>query len=325
MPEDLLRAALTERADPWRARLALKTLSRRLPAFARAEARSLLRNREALEELRSTAAIELGRYRDADSEEVLVGALRDARPGLLKHVAKSLGQIGGPEALASLEQVSVSEDSPASAALRFAKTLIAYRLGSSAYLLNPAVANLGLTPGTTDRTNLEFNELSDNEFEAALPSIRRQLPTLPVNRKSGLRFLCGNSEHWILLHETVTGPSAANVIRRQPMVVGAILKYRACSDQYSLDEYLFTNGGGEDSVVMVGVRPSGIIVHAGVVKVSEGSVRFEVRSSNPPYARPMDLRGHFEAVDGRLAFSRALIGTLRHAPQVSVPTRRMPT
>ena len=189
-------------------------------------------------------------------------------------------------------------------------------------MLKPDQADLKPIPVTPERTVLQFSELDESKLADALPSIRRELPALPVVRRSGVRFVCGNSEHWILLHEEVARASTVGKVKRQPMIIGAILKFRACSDRYSLDEYLFTNGGERDRVALIGVRPSGVIVHAGAVALTERSAEFELRSCNPPYSQPIDLRGHFEATDGRLSFSRALAGTSGDM-RAKVPARRV--
>jgi hypothetical protein len=51
------------------------------------------------------------------------------------------------------------------------------------------------------------------------------------------------------------------------------------------------------------------MVHAGVVRIRDRAARFELRSSNPPYARPIDLSGTFDSAEGRLSFSQVLVGT----------------
>lgn len=322
MSEAELRSALADRKNIGQARLAFKALSQRHSRLALEEAKSILKDNKAPNELRSIAAVELGRHTDAASEEVLISAVSDAPPELLKHVARSLGQTGGPEALERLEKVTAPDRSPAALALQFAKTLISYRIGSNAYLLEPGKETEALTPEKTERTNLEFGRFGKEEFEAALPSIRRQLPAMTVDAESGLRFMCGGSQHLVLLNEQAARTGSADIVRKRPMIVGAILKYRVCSEQYSLDEYLLTNGGGKERVTLIGVRPSGIMVHAGFVHIVERAVKFELLSSNPPYSRPIDLRGDFDPADGRLSFSQVLVGTSwKIAARPSVPKR----
>jgi len=309
IPEQKIREALADFDQVEWASLALKTLNQRSPEQGLIEARTILKDRKAPERIRSVASVELGKHSDAKSEELLIDTLKGASPALLKHVAKSLGQIGGKKALKELEKVKVPDDTPAAVALRFAKTLISYRIGSNAYLLEPSRQIKRLEPATTQRTHIEFNEIGRERLEVALPSVRRQLPAIDVDVKSGLRFMCGASEHWVLVNAEVVQTGSAAALRKRPFIAGAILKYRVCSDHYSLDEYILTNGGGKDEMTLVGVRGSGVMVHAGVVSVHDRAVRFKLQSSNPPYSRPIDLSGTLDTADGRLSFSQVLVGT----------------
>ena len=320
--EEKIREALADLNEVQQARLALKTLNQRLPEAGLREARTILKDAKAPEELRSVAAVELGKHPDAASEEILIDTVNAAAPGLLKHVAMSLGRIGGKKALEELEKIKTPGDSPAGIALRFAKTLISYRIGSDAYLLEPSRQTPPLTPEQTERVNIEFNEIRKDKLEAALPLVRRQLPAIAVDTKSALRFMCGASEHWVLLNADVAQRGAVDVLRKRPLIAGAVLKHRICSDHYSLDEYILTNGERKGEITVVGVRGSGVMVHAGVVRVLGETAKFELRSSNPPYSRPMDLIGSFDTIDGSLSFSRVLVGTSwKIGARPSVPKR----
>ena len=329
MPNDIgsdhLRSALADHTKPLRARLALKILAQRFPNIAAKEARSVLEDRLAPEEIRSTAAVELGRHCDAAGEDVLLDVLSDGNHAVLKHVIRSIGQIGHDRALARLESLRLpSGDGPASTALSFAKALISYRIGSHAHILKAEQGQLQRIPLTPERIGLQFGDIAASDFERALPSIRRQLPAVPVTRKGGVAFVCGNSMHWILMHEEVAQPAGVDVVQRRPMIIGAILKYRACSNSYSLDEYLVTNGGAQGLIILLGVRPSGIVVHAGAVALNGQTATFELQACNPPYSRPIDLHGVFQPDDGRLSFSRALTGTWNgQRALASVPARRV--
>lgn len=321
IPEERIREVLADFDKVEWASLALKTLNQRAPEKGLIEARSILKDSKAPERIRSVASVELGKHSDTESEELLIDTLKSASPGLLKHVAKSLGQIGGQKALEELEKVHVPDNTPAGVALRFAKTLISYRTGSSAYLLEPRRMK-PLEPAATERTNIEFHAIGREKLQAALPAVRRQLPAIDVDLKSGLRFMCGASEHWVLLNTEVAQTGSADALRKRPFIAGAILKHRVCSEHYSLDEYILTNGSGKDEMTLVGVRGSGVMVHSGVVRIRERTARFELRSSNPPYSRPIDLNGTLDTADGRLSFSQVLVGTSwKVGARPSVPKR----
>jgi hypothetical protein len=322
--EDELRATLVDRNNVGRARLALKALSRRQSQFAFIEAQSILKETGVSDELRSVAAIELGRHSTAVSQETLIEVISDATPRLLKHVAKSLGQIGQEAALEKMERLAVPLNTPADIALRFAKTLISYRLGLQTYLLEPIRETMVDVSEAGQHSNLEFRKLDKVELKAALPLVRRQLPAISVDSESALRFTCGSAEHWMLFNEAVVRTGTADALGQRPMVAGAILKYRACSDNHSIDEYILTNGGGKAKVTLIGVRPSGVIVHAGFMYPAGRTAKFEVLLSQPRYSRAIELRGDLDLTNRRVSFTKALIGTSQTiAGRPSIPKRRV--
>jgi hypothetical protein len=330
LPDDIsaeeLRALVADRAEPLRARLAWKALARRYPEVAFSQARLIIQDCAAANDLRSTAAVELGRRVDAASEEVLLHALNNAGSSMLKHIFTSVGRIGSEKALEKLERLRIADyNGSALEALAFAKTLISYRLGYASHILSPDQMQPEHIPPPLSRAVLQFSELDTSTLERALPSIERQLPALPIALK-GLRLVCGNSEHWIVLHRDVVGGTVEQK-EQQSMIIGAILKFRICTGHYSIDEYLLVNSGDNGCLPLIGARPSGIIVHVGSVRLHERGAEFEFRSCNPPYSRPIDVGGSFQLTDGRLSFTRALVGTssdLRAKAPAPAPTTFKP-
>jgi len=309
LDRDAVVALLRDRRQP-EARLALKTLSLRFPDLAEAQARSIVADRGTPEALRAVAATELGYHVGPDNERELVRALRDAPPTVLKHVARSLGRIGGADALAALERATGPAAS--SPALRFARALIAYRLGRDDHRIDPREIAAVTEPIDAEPTPLELRDVPESAVEAVRDAITRELPATPVAARGSVRFRCGNSLHWVLLAQEL-GDDPAQRLARAPMVAGVVLKFRECPGHWSLDEYLLTNGGGTGVVDLVGVRDSGIVVHAGSVRVDGAAVSFELGANNPPYSRPLELGGVVEQVTGSIAFRRAVVGRSRGA------------
>lgn len=305
---DAVLALLRDRRRP-QARLALATLSTRFPDLAEQAARDVVADRESPDALRSVAATELGHHAGRRSERALLAVLDEAAPTVLKHVARSLGRIGGADALAALGRVSATQEATARL-VRFARSLIAYRLGRDDHLVD--VPDLAAGPPVAEPTPLELRTVSDGEAEADWRAVLRALPATPMSRRGSLRFRCGHSRHWILLAEEL-GDRPAERLARAPMVAGAVLKYRDCPGHYSLDEYLLTGGSRRGRIDLVGVRESGITVHAGTVTVARGAVTFALGAHNPPYSRPIELGGLLDTSSRAIAFDRAVVGRARGA------------
>jgi hypothetical protein len=315
---DEVLSLLRDRADP-RARLALARLSTRFPDAAAEQSREIVADRRAPETLRSIAATELGHRAEPDNERALRDTLTQASSALLKHVARSLGRIGGEEAFSALGEV-IDRSAAAVSTVRFARTLIGYRLGRDDVRIEPGELDTVTEPLEAEPTPLELLDLTEADVDAAWPEVTRELPATPMSQRGSLRFRCGNSLHWILLAEEL-GRGPAPRLRRTTMVAGAVLKYRECSDRFSLDEYLLTNAG-DATIGLVGVRESGIVVHGGSVRIDDDRVSFALSANNPPYSRPIELSGLLDPGTGSIAFRRAVIGRARSAPPRARAPRR---
>jgi hypothetical protein len=297
---------------------ALAELGRRQPDAAGDEAARLVDDRQAPDRLRSAAATELGRQPGARSERALLAALAEEPGGALKHVARSLGRIGGAAALTVLDRAP-DPPGPAARQLRFARSLIAYRLGRSEHLIDPGAVRAD-RPGP-ESAPLRVRPLGADEVEARWSDVRRELPASPMSRRGSVEFRCGNSQHWILLAAELDERGAER-LARAPMIAGAVLKLRACADRYTLDEYLLTSGDGE-VLDLVGVRESGVVVHAGTVSITGGVVSFGIDAHHPPYARPIRLAGLFDPARPAVAFSTAVVGRVSEAAVRARRPRRM--
>ncbi len=316
-----LRAAIAQPEDPVRAKLAFKHLVELEGGLSVEEAAAVLLERRSSDELRAAAAVELGRLSPTRAEPALIKALGDAEPALLRHVARSLGLVGGAEAREALRRVQDLQG-PAAGAVEFAISLISYRLGDRERLIEPPRL-VRPAPRGELTVPLEFRPITSEEATRRQKDLQRAVPADGLDAESGLRFVCGASEHWILLAKKVVRAETLAKVLSRPLVVGAILKYRVCSDRYTLDEYLLGNGDRDQGSTILGVRPSGSVVHAGTARIEGSSARFELGSAIGPYARPVRLEGRFDQTQRHLAFGMALIGDVEPGAEgVSRPRPR---
>lgn len=317
---EALRAAMATRApDPERARLALKTLAARYPDEVLPEAQRVAADPTLPDSLRSVAAVELGRHAEPETQQTLIEMIPTASPGLSRHVFRALGQIGGESTLEVLEAANAPEG-PARTALGFARSLISYRIGLPRYLLEPIRPDRKLDV-LRRPVELEIDQLGRDRIEAALPDLRRQLPRLSFQRDHGTVLVCGGTEHWILMNEEVASDGGRISVSERPMIAGVIVKFRECSNRFSLDEYLLVNGDGGERVTLLGTRPSGIVVHSGSIRLVGDEATFVLEATNPPYGRPLELQGRADAA-GRLSFSQARIDSwTREQPAKRPPPR----
>ena len=156
--------------------------------FARAEAMALLAasshpERESLlaqvlenpsdeRQYRVVAAIALGRILTPTAETILIRNLKTDDP-TLPEVLKSLGRIGGREALAAIESLKLSEGHHALGASRFAASLVTYRLGIAGHDLPlPNEKDLLRAEGIAAQ-RIELRKMEPESAKVVIDALRR--------------------------------------------------------------------------------------------------------------------------------------------------------
>src|SRR5687768_458798 len=148
--------ALLERASPARLRKlivpgeeepvaaqALKALTRARPSAAAEVSAEIVASRRYGPSVRSAAAVELGKSEREPNEAALIKALGSPEPEVARHVVNALGRIGGVKALDRLAKYEAPAAPGLAEAVNFARTLIAYRLGSMRFpVVPPAITEL---------------------------------------------------------------------------------------------------------------------------------------------------------------------------------------
>jgi hypothetical protein len=328
LPEGIKPADLIKRLDPAEdeavATLALKTLVRGRARDAHAQAIRVLGNKRFPVAVRSVAAVELGRKADRKNQAALLKALGDENPQVVRHSLSALGRIGGSKSLDRLAELEAPEAPGVHEALEAARTLISYRIGSTKFALAPPPEGEFRPVYSADAAHLVLRTIGQAQLRSLMPRIERQVPGTPMSARTGLAFECGNSDYRVVLAAVVDDDPT--LLATRPSIAGAILKYRACSDRFSLDAYLLSSPKDDRSVDLFGLRPSGVTVLGGVGGVVDGRVAFELTTTRSPHYRKFTLSGHFTTAR-RLRIDAAQVG--HELPDERLPraprARRAPT
>lgn len=313
MTDDELVTALNVRLDP---KLALKELASRRSPLVFEPARALVSERDVPLELRTTAAIELGKMAAPENQTALISALDTKEPMLIKNVAIALGRIGDEAALKRLEVINVSPENPAYPSVEFAKSLISYRLRLDSYKLIPPPPQERLVLKRENAVALRVERLAPATLEAVESDLRRQLPAIAIAKQGALQFTCRNNRFWIVLTETLQSPVNLASLREKSAVAAVVLKEATCSSsQYSIYEYIFTNPLKDNSLELVGVRASSIVVHGGEIKLGDQEVSFRLGAANTIHSPALELRGVFDESEKQLNLEEFLVSRTPSAEQ----------
>jgi len=276
--------------------------------------REVVRDAARPAELRASAAVALGRTRDAEARRALVEALRDRDPSVLRRAAESLGKIGDREDLAQLERVQAPRG-PAQRSLHLPRALISYRhrLGAHRVRRPPRAQELRVDAREAD-------ELAPRAPEAEvrrriLADAREELPGVVVSERAITGFRCGDHPFAVVLADDLRGADDLASLARSDAVVGALLERSPSTERYFLAEYLLTNPS-DDGVDLLGVRPSGVVVHVGELDPDTGA--FSLRAVDTRVSPPVDIAGTIAPDAGALRFERMRV------QRTYAPTQRRP-
>jgi hypothetical protein len=318
--EQLMATVLRGAATPERT-AALKTLLRRRSAQVRPILGKIVNDAAAPSELRTTAAVAVGREATTENEESLRLALDDKDPAVVATAADGLARIGGRASLESLA-IAGSKMPAAGRAAAFARTLISYRLGLGTDRLPepPTTALLELDRERAEPVPVE--EVAPEAFRAARPWLERELPTIPVSEQGSVRMRCGNEHLWVVLGDDMvrTGGQAAAQTDR---VAAVVLKESSCPGGWYVREYILAHPRADGAAVF-GVVPGGRVVHFGALKLDQAAASLQLRAVEAPGVRALELAAELQGAGGRLVIREALTGSSRRLRQV-LPSRPRPS
>ncbi len=310
----LVDAALGRRADLERT-VALKELLRRRSPSAGKVINEVLSDKQAPLELRTTAARALGKSPDPGAEKTLLAALKAKEPALKARAAESLGRIGGRKAFEALERVKVKSGTANARTVRFARSLIAYRLGLDDARLRRPPAQRVLEVGRKRTVGLEFETVSPNTFRAAEHYLARELPGIPLAKRGSLRFTCRHERLWLALSAEVEGAQATKRVAASTAVVAVLLKESHCPDTWYVYEYFLSHPRTSDTADLFGVRPTGEISHVGAIDLDEHDAVVHLQTVNTPRLPAIELNAEYRGKDGTLTVKEAKVATAPVAEQ----------
>ena len=298
-------AELARATRPDVARESLGVLARREPDLLPGLSRELVLGHPD-EQVRTRAAVVLGRLPGRETQEVLEAALNTESPAVLRRAVGSLGRVGDPTALDALRRVPADPATPVGRQLRMARTLLSYRHGIPESLVEPE----DLTTYAAERgRTIEWAKGGRMSRTAIVASAARELPGTRVAGPSVHPYVCSGHPGAVALDASLKGADPDTVLAG-PRLLGAILRERVCSERYSLDAYLLADdrdGSGRARLWLV--RPDGTLVHAGTATVHDRVVAFVVDESRAPYGNPVRVTGSYDLGTGHLEVDEALVAT----------------
>lgn len=267
--------------------------------------RETITDRTSPPELRAISALALGREPRPENEALLLGALSDPDPSVVRRAAEGLGKLGTAKAAEKLKAMVVPAEGAVGRAVAFAKVLLSYRLGTGESRLE--------APRSTEVLKLkEAEELKPGPVDAMVirkagTEMRRELPGIRPSLRSSTLLHCNGDDLILMLTEEVEEAVAHPEAGMRDVVATVILK-RSAEGHYPLHEYILAHpskGGAE----LFGVRPGGVVVHHGTATLERGVWQFELLALNTVYSRAIEVKGQSVPGAGQLQLTSVRVET----------------
>ena len=301
-----LLAAIEGRSARVRGAEALKELARRRsPGRSEVFARALADAARPVD-VRTAAAVELGKQATRSNQQALVRALRSDDRAVTRRAAEALGRIGDEEALRALEGVRARAE-PLRRTVAFARSLIAYRLGLPGHRLTPPPNGEILRVERRRAVPLESWQETPELLKRIAPTLRRELPAIPVATDRALAFSCGGNRFLVVVNREVRRRGKLTELARRSSLPAVVLKRSSGLDRYSVYEYLLAHPGRDGGLHVFGVRTTGVVSHYGTVDLKAAVPSFELRALRTPHSPPLVVEGTYEPRERRLELEVALI------------------
>lgn len=267
----------------------LRELLRRQPATLRATLEGIVADPARPAPLRTIATVGLAGLRDARSVGALVRAARDPDVALARRAVEALGRLGSPDDLPALRELRLP-DGAAARSLAFARSLIAYRhgldgervalpRGSSASVLDPARARA-----------LPVSRLTAASWTALQPELQGAERSLAPVRQPPLEIHCGKDRLLLMVNPVLDNGATAVQALGQPRVAAVLMKFSPTLGRWFLAEYVLSHPVRGGAAQLVGVRPSGRVVHTGTAARAGDGVQLQLSALDSPLAAPTLVR-----------------------------------
>ncbi len=271
---------------------------RRSPSAPRALA-ALVAEPGAPPALRGAAATALATFAAPETTRLLLPGLRAGEPEVVRRAALALGRVGGPEALAELREAPVPPEPAAQRALAFARNLVAYRHGLTVERLTPAPPAALLPLPASGLRTLEPASMTLEAARGLAAAVEKEAPGVALSLEGGAVMTCGNN------HLALLPARGAADLRRSSAVPAVLFRQPVCPHSWSVALYILSHPLRDGVVALFGVRPDGMLTHAGEAQAAGGVMRFRVGALNTPYSPPFVIEGSLDPAASRIEVTRA--------------------
>lgn len=265
---------------------------------------------------KAVAAIALGRILTSNAERSLLRNLARIDDDAFPEVALALGRIGGAEALKALDALKLPPQSGGSAAVAYAATLIAHRLGLPDHERRFPGDDEILEPDPKESYGIEVRKAKPDVATKVLQDLQHHPYGIAFDPDTLTETQCDGEVNVFCPNRAFLGAAIARLEERKAVLAIGALKSEETGD-YSVSFVVFSRPVGASEVVITAHRCSGKLSLAGTGRIAGGRLEFQLRSVRQPGARAVLVKGTLD--NGQIRVSEAIRSTMRE--RALVPAR----
>lgn len=269
----------------------------------------VLQNELESSDLRIIAATVLGRLASDISEVELISNLKIKDDAIRNKVVKSLGIVGGLDALKALDEIPDTGKEYMQKQLALSKSLISYRLGLERDDLPAKIESIS-KPVSFDCT-LKFRIILTKPeiIRHALLCLEDSTYGISISENFAYSVSAGDSEWMLFVNKRIEKLPILEAILERRMILGLMALKAEETGTYSI-QYLILTRPNNLSINILIPRIDGEIYYTGIANTysREGKIEFLITNTNKPEIAPAWVKGAVSS-EGDPTINEALISS----------------
>jgi hypothetical protein len=132
---------------------------------------------------------------------------------------------------------------------------------------------------------LPVARLESRPWAALKPALEGADLTLAPTDRPPLEILCGRERLLLMPNPALDGGNPAAALK-QPRVAAVLMKHSAALGRWYVAEYVFAHPAPGVVATLIGVRPTGTVVHSGSIVADGTALRLQFQALDSPLAAP---------------------------------------
>jgi len=269
---------------------------------------AVLENEKESSDIRSLAAISLGKIATTAALAILVKNLHVSDERVLAGVMKALGRVGDRTTLDAILTAKTYATGLALREAEFATILIAHRMGLEKSEALAIETGEHLEPEAHCARPFRIKQADDADAELCLRSFAHQPFGIEFSETPIYQARCGRNTWMIALNREFSAKDCVITLGRRNAFFGVVALRSEQTRLYSAAFLLLTSPTRErDAVDILVYRPNGKLTFRGTARMAGSRAEFAIRSVAQPGAFAVKIEGAF--ADGALDIRTALAAT----------------